>query len=52
MSLYDLGVALARMLLATMPVYRDFYPGGDRNIIWPLELMAGESDAFRVEVMA
>jgi hypothetical protein len=52
MSLYDLGVELGRMLLANMPVYREFYPGGGRNIIWPLELMAGESDAFRVEVIA
>ncbi|NKK45638.1 substrate-binding domain-containing protein [Rhizobium leguminosarum] len=52
MSLYDLGVELGRMLLANMPVYREFYPGDGRNIIWPLELMAGESDAFRVGVMA
>ncbi|MBC2807573.1 LacI family transcriptional regulator [Rhizobium ruizarguesonis] len=50
-SLYDLGVALGRMLLATMPAYRQFYPGGDRNIIWPLELMSGESDAFDVGAM-
>ncbi|MGO8657382.1 LacI family transcriptional regulator, partial [Rhizobium ruizarguesonis] len=34
-----------------MPAYRQFYPGGDRNIIWPLELMSGESDAFDVGAM-
>lgn len=46
MSLYDLGVELGRMLLANMPAYQDFYPGDGRNIIWPLELIVGESDLF------
>ncbi|MGO7565877.1 substrate-binding domain-containing protein, partial [Rhizobium johnstonii] len=32
-SLYDLGVALGRMLLANMPAYLEFYPGDGGNII-------------------
>ena len=51
-SLYDLGVALGRMLLANMQAYREFYPNESRNIVWPLELIMGESDAFQVGVMA
>jgi DNA-binding LacI/PurR family transcriptional regulator len=46
MSLRDLGVKLGETLLATMPAYAQFYPGGARNTIWPLELAPGESDAF------
>lgn len=49
MSLRDLGAELAETLLATMPAYADFYPGGARNTIWPLELVAGESDAFSLD---
>ncbi|WP_064685268.1 substrate-binding domain-containing protein [Rhizobium bangladeshense] len=48
MSLYDLGVALGQMLLAHMPAYRDFYSDAGSNMIWPLELVAGESDAFQL----
>ncbi|AGS24078.1 LacI family transcriptional regulator protein (plasmid) [Rhizobium etli] len=48
MSLYDLGIALGQMLLAHMPAYRALYPNAGRNIIWPLELVSGESDAFEV----
>ncbi len=46
MSLYDLGIALGRTLLANMPAYRQFYPDDGRNVVWPLELVPGESDAF------
>ncbi|MEB3044805.1 substrate-binding domain-containing protein [Rhizobium mulingense] len=48
MSLYDLGVALGQMLLARMPAYRALYSDAGGNRIWPLELVAGESDAFRL----
>ncbi|RUM15008.1 LacI family DNA-binding transcriptional regulator [Rhizobium phaseoli] len=48
MSLYDLGVALGQMLLAHMPAYREYYSTDGGNIIWPLELVAGESDAFQL----
>ncbi|OWO95024.1 LacI family transcriptional regulator [Rhizobium esperanzae] len=52
MSLYDLGIALGQTLLANMPAYRAFYPDGGRNIVWPLELAPGQSDAFEVEAQA
>ncbi|MBX5131994.1 LacI family DNA-binding transcriptional regulator [Rhizobium lentis] len=48
MSLHDLGIAIGQTLLASMPAYRGLYPDGGRNIIWPLELSPGESDAFEV----
>jgi DNA-binding LacI/PurR family transcriptional regulator len=48
MSLRDLGVDLAETLLAAMPAYSHFYPDGARSKIWPLELVPGESDAFRL----
>jgi DNA-binding LacI/PurR family transcriptional regulator len=48
MSLRDLGAELAETLLATMPAYAPFYPEGVRNTIWPLELVPGESDSFRL----
>ncbi|WP_051040883.1 substrate-binding domain-containing protein [Rhizobium leguminosarum] len=48
MSLYDLGATLGRMLLANMLAYQEFYPDEGRNIVWPLELTPGESDAFQV----
>ncbi|PDT01343.1 LacI family transcriptional regulator [Rhizobium chutanense] len=48
MSLYDLGIALGQILLANMPAHRASYPDGGRNIIWPLELVPGESDAFEI----
>ncbi|MBX4925279.1 substrate-binding domain-containing protein [Rhizobium binae] len=51
MSLYDLGVALGQTLLAHMPAYREFYSNDGGNIIWPLELVAGESDAFQLTVV-
>ncbi|MFT4185231.1 MAG: substrate-binding domain-containing protein [Rhizobium sp.] len=46
MSLRDLGVALAETLLATMPAYGHFYPDRPRTVIWPLQLIPGESDNF------
>ncbi|ARM90706.1 LacI family transcriptional regulator protein (plasmid) [Rhizobium sp. CIAT894] len=48
MSLYDLGVALGQTLLANVPAYRAFYPEAGHNIVWPLELVPGESDAFEI----
>ncbi|MBX4935947.1 LacI family DNA-binding transcriptional regulator [Rhizobium bangladeshense] len=48
MSLHDLGIAIGQTLLSNMPAYRAFYPDGGRNIIWPLELVSGESDAFEI----
>jgi DNA-binding LacI/PurR family transcriptional regulator len=51
MSLYDLGIALGQMLLANMPAYRKFYPDAGRNVVWPLELVPGESDAFQAVAM-
>jgi DNA-binding LacI/PurR family transcriptional regulator len=43
-SLRDLGEALARGLLASMPAYRQFYPDGAIHTVWPMELISGESD--------
>ena len=48
MSLHDLGVTLGRSLLAVLPAYRDVYPLGVVQKVWPLELVPGESDAFRL----
>ncbi len=45
MSLRDLGVSLAEGLLAAMPEYAENYPNGIVNKLWPMELVAGESDA-------
>jgi DNA-binding LacI/PurR family transcriptional regulator len=44
LSLHDLGVELAQSLLATMPAHREQYPQSLTQKIWPLELVAGESD--------
>jgi DNA-binding LacI/PurR family transcriptional regulator len=49
LSLRELGIALAEALLSTMPAYRDVYPGSPRRKIWPMELVAGESDAFELK---
>jgi len=46
MSLRDLGIALGESLLASMPAYSEVYPQGIVRRIWPLELVAGESDNF------
>jgi DNA-binding LacI/PurR family transcriptional regulator len=47
-SLRDLGISLGESLLASMPDYAEIYPQGIVHKIWPLELVAGESDAFRI----
>ncbi len=44
MSLRDLGIGLGESLLAAMPAYAEIYPQGVVNKIWPMELVAGESD--------
>jgi DNA-binding LacI/PurR family transcriptional regulator len=44
LSLHDVGVELAQSLLATMPAYKDQYPQGVVQTIWPMELVPGESD--------
>ena len=44
MSLRDLGIGLGESLLASMPTYSHIYPQGVVNKIWPMELVAGESD--------
>lgn len=49
LSLRDLGEALAESLLATMPEYQKVYPAGIARRLWPLELIAGESDAFTLD---
>jgi DNA-binding LacI/PurR family transcriptional regulator len=49
MSLRDLGIGLGESLLAAMPAYSHIYPQGIVNKLWPMELVAGESDATRRE---
>ncbi|WDR04769.1 LacI family DNA-binding transcriptional regulator [Devosia rhodophyticola] len=46
LSLRDLGIAVAESLLATMPEYQAQYPLGEVHMIWPMELVEGESDAL------
>jgi DNA-binding LacI/PurR family transcriptional regulator len=48
-SLRDLGAELGETLLATMPAYGHFYPNRPRTMIWPLQLIPGESDSFRLK---
>lgn len=48
LSLRDLGITLGESLLASMPAYAQIYPQGIVHKIWPLELVPGESDAFRL----
>lgn len=48
LSLRDLGIALAEALLATMPAYQADYPQGTVRRLWPLELIEGESDDYRL----
>lgn len=50
LSLRDLGIALAETLLATMPAFQHLYPGVSLRKLWPMELVEGESDAFRPPV--
>ena len=37
-------IAASAFLLASMPAYSHIYPQGIVNKIWPMELVAGESD--------
>lgn len=48
MSLHDLGVQLGESLLAALPAFREAYPLGIVQKIWPLELVPAESDAFHL----
>ena len=48
MSLHDLGVTLGESLLAALPAFQAAYPAGIVQTIWPLQLIPGESDDFRV----
>jgi len=48
LELRDLGVALAESLLATLPAFGASYPHVIAQKVWPLELIPGESDAFRL----
>lgn len=44
LSLRDLGIKLAETLLSTMPAFENNYPAVKSGIIWPMELVVGESD--------
>ena len=44
LSLHELGIALGEALLASMPAYAETYPLGAVRRIWPMELIAGDSD--------
>lgn len=44
LSLRDLGIALAEMLLATMPAYAEPYADRPARLLWPMTLVPGESD--------
>lgn len=46
LSLRDLGISLAESLLATIPAYANLYPARSKRFLWPMELVAGESDSF------
>jgi DNA-binding LacI/PurR family transcriptional regulator len=43
-SLRDLGIKLAEALLSTMPAFKDSYPQERVEMVWPMELVPGESD--------
>lgn len=45
-SLKDLGVALGETLLSTMPDFREAYPDSEHQRIWPMELVAADSDPY------
>ena len=44
MSLRDLGVSVGKTLLSTMPAYSSFYPQQPKHIVWPMQLIPGDSD--------
>lgn len=43
LSLHELGISVGQVLLSTMPAYADIYNRQEQHIIWPMELVAGES---------
>lgn len=43
-SLRDLGIKLAEALLSTMPAFASNYPQDSIDLVWPMELVPGESD--------
>jgi DNA-binding LacI/PurR family transcriptional regulator len=43
-TLQDVGVRLAEALLAAIPAYASLYEAGVVQDIWPMQLVAGESD--------
>ena len=48
LSLRDLGIALGESLLATVPGFSAHYPHEIARKVWPLEMVPGGSDAFRL----
>lgn len=51
-SLRDLGIKLAESLLSTMPAFEGHYPQEKAELIWPMELVPGESDRSQLQVSA
>jgi DNA-binding LacI/PurR family transcriptional regulator len=49
LSLRDLGIELAETLLSMMPAYASDYQRDNRQMIWPLEIVPGESDSFALD---
>ena len=49
-SLRELGIALAEMLLSRMPEYEASYPNWPTERIWPLSLVPGDSDSFKLRI--
>ncbi|MFC0244010.1 LacI family DNA-binding transcriptional regulator [Falsochrobactrum ovis] len=43
LSLHELGVSVGQLLLSTMPLYSSAYPAQEKQIIWPMKLIEGES---------
>lgn len=52
MSLHELGAAVAEAVLAQLPAFRARYPLGTVQRLWPLALMPGESDDYKVRASA
>lgn len=49
LQLRELGIGLGEALLASMPRFAEIYPLGTVRKVWPMELVVGESDAFRMD---
>ncbi|MBP1851997.1 LacI family DNA-binding transcriptional regulator [Rhizobium halophytocola] len=43
-ALRELGVSLAETLLSTMPDFAESYPDAQRQVLWPMDMVEGESD--------